>query len=754
MSPKVKLETRVGIAVRPFPLKDVRLLPSYFQTQFTRNAEYLLTLDAKRFLHRHYENAGLEPLADCYDGWEKDTISGHSFGHWLTGLALTYAATGDELFKAKALEAVKLTKPAQDADPHGFVGGYPDAKKLHDELRQGEIRSQGFDLNGWWVPWYNTHKLLAGLIDVYLVCDDPLSLEIAKKLGDFSIWVTANLSDGQWQNMLACEYGGMNESLADLAAVTGDDRYLALAEKFYDFRVMDPLAAREPKLANFHANTQVPKAIGAARIYELTGDNKFKTIASYFWEQVVNDHTYANGGNSSGEYFGQPGKLSSRLSDSTSETCNTYNMLKLSEHLYAWTGDQKYQDYYERAMWNHILGSQDEHAGKTYYVPLRIGGQKTYSDAEHSFTCCHGSGMESQAKYGLAVFARTDDTLLVNQFLPSELDSWESGIKARLETDFPVSGKLKLVIEQGSPAITAVQFRFPHWASHALVKGERLDRGDQTEITFDSPGGLHAGQTFEVEFPMEFRREPLPDAPNRVALFYGPVLLAGDLESLVRMGQVEPLPVIVTGKRPVAEWLSPVPGKPLHFKLQGVGRPQDFELVPFYEVLHDHYTVYWDDFTDDEWEQRQADYRAEQDFQRELENKTVDFFHPGNMQSERDHNVQGENTTAGTYSDRSYRHAKDGGWFSFDLKVDPETSNLVLLTLWGNDGGNRVFSVLADGVKVDEIMLERNHPGKFYDERIELPEDITKGKSQITLRLQAEPHKTAGGLYGARVVRI
>lgn len=753
MQTQQRLETAVPVAVRPFALNEVRLLPSLFRTQMERNGEYLLTLDPKRLLHRFYINAGLEPLADIYGGWERDSISGHSFGHWLSGLALTYAATGDERYKTKALEAVAFAKRAQDARPDGFLGGYPDADKLHEELRRGEINSKGFDLNGLWVPWYNQHKLFEGLIDVYHYCDDQDALTIAAKLGDFSVWVTENLTEAQWQQMLDCEFGGINESLADLASVTGETKYLHLAKKFDHRRITDPLATHQPRLANVHGNTQIPKAISAARIYELTGDDRQKNIATYFWDQVVEDHTYANGGNTSGEYFGPPRILSRRLSDSTSETCNTYNMLKLSEHLYAWTADPKYADYYERAMWNHILGSQNATAGKTYYVPLRIGGRKTYSTRETHFTCCHGSGMESQAKYGTAIFAHQGDRLLINQFVPSELDWTEKQAKFRLETDIPNKGTVTLTLLEAGKGDHDVQVRWPSWSNEVTIDGQRRLQSDDEQYFIVAPqDGWKTGASVTFEFKMGFRQEPLPDNPERVALFYGPALLAGDLSVLAQHGEVKPLPVLITDDKPFEQWLKPVGDAT--FQTQGVGRPQEFTLKPFFAIDREYYTVYWDIFTAEQWARREAEYRAEEELRRELEARTVDYFAPGNMQSERDHNVQGENTSAGTFGDRGYRHATNGGWFSFDVKVDPTIDNRLLLTFWGTDGGNRTFDVLIDGVKIREIVLERNKPDQFYDETVELPVSAIEGKSKITIRLQARPNTTAGGLFGARTVRI
>ena len=753
MSTKVKTAPVVSLPIKPFSLDQIRVLPSPFQDNLKINGEYLLTLDPKRLLHRHFLNNGLTPKGDIYGGWESDTISGHTFGHWLSGLSLSYAATGNSAYKNKATEAITLLKEAQDARPDGFVGGYPNADKLHQELRQGEITSKGFDLNGLWVPWYNQHKLFAGLFDVYLYCNDPRALDIAKKLGDFTIWVTANLTDEQWEEMLHAEHGGINESLATLSSLTGDSKYLDLAKKFYHHRVLDPLASKEPKLANLHGNTQIPIVIGAARIYELTGDTKFKTISEYFFKQVIDDHTYANGGNTSGEYFGPPGILSRRLSDSTSETCNTYNMLKLAEHLYAWTGDPQYQDYYERAMWNHILGSQNARAGKTYYVPLRIGGRKTYSTAYTHFTCCHGSGMESQAKYGTAIFAHDDKTLYINQYVPAELNWKDKDVQVTLETDLPNSGKVKFTFLDPGKGDLQLKFRFPSWATEAKSsKGNLLTKGEDGYLVFHPQGSWKEGDTVEFELPLSFHQEPLPDAPHRVALFYGPVLLAGDLEPLVQNGEIKPLPVLVTDNKPTLEWLKPT--GPATFQTQSVGRPQQFNLKPFYEFNNEHYTVYWDLFTESEWNERKAAYEAEEELRRDLERRTVDVMAPGNMQSERDHNVQGENTSAGDFGDRTYRHATNGGWFSFDLKVDESVENALLLTFWGTDGGNRTFDVLIDDKKVKEIILERNQPGKFFDERIPLAPELIKGKSKVTIKLQARPNGMAGGLFGARIVRI
>jgi len=392
---------KVPIKAHAFSLHDVRLGEGPFKRAMDLDAKYLLDLEPDRLLSRFRETAGLKPKGKIYGGWESRGLSGHTLGHYVSACSMMYAASGDKRFLERVNYIVDELAECQQAHGNGYVGGIPDAKRIFDEVEAGKLKTANFGLNGGWVPWYNLHKLYAGLIDAYRYCDNDKAKKVVTDLADWADKVTGKLSDEKFQSMLRCEHGGMNEALADVYAVTGDKKHLDLAGRFNHRSVIDPLSKREDQLEGLHANTQVPKLIGAARQYELNGKAELRTAAEFFWEVVSQHRSYVNGGNSDAEHFRKKGELWKHLSSRTAETCNTYNMLKLTRHLFAWTGDRRYADYYERALYNHILASQDPKKGMMiYFCSLKPGHFHTYNKPYDSFWCCTGSGIENHVKYG------------------------------------------------------------------------------------------------------------------------------------------------------------------------------------------------------------------------------------------------------------------------------------------------------------------------------------------------------------------
>jgi DUF1680 family protein len=744
---------------REFDPADVRLLDGPFKKAMALDAEYLLRLDADRLLSWFRKEAGLKPKAEVYGGWEAQGVAGHSLGHYLTACALMYAATGDARFRDRVNYVVGELELCQKANGDGYVAAIPGGKKIFREVAAGDIRSQGFDLNGGWVPWYTMHKVFAGLLDAHRHGANEKALAVVTRLADWADRTTAGLTEEQFQRMLVAEHGGMNESLAELFARTGDEKYLRLARRFRHRAVLDPLARQEDRLQGLHANTQIPKVIGLARLHELTGEAADRTAAEFFWGRVVRHHSYVIGGNSEGEHFGPPDKLDARLGENTCETCNTYNMLKLTRHLFTWRPAVEYADYYERALYNHILASQNPADGMfCYFVPLKPGARKTYSTPFDSFWCCVGTGMENHAKYGEAIYFRGEDALWVNLFIPSELRWREKGLTLRQETRYPDEETVRLTFDAERPTALALRLRHPGWATGGMsvsVNGRPQQVGGKPGGYVEIRRAWEAGDRVELKIPMSLRLEALPDNPNRAAVLYGPSVLAGELgpEDEAGVAGLVSVPVMVTEDRPLAEWVKPVEGRPSTFRTKGAGRPRDVTLYPFHRMHGRRYSVYWDLFTPQQWVLREAEYKAELERARRLEAMTVDFAQPGEMQPERDHNMRGERTEAGEHQGRKWRHARDGGWVSFEMKVLPGEPVSVVCTYWGGEAGPRTFDILADGVRVATQSLQNDRPGQFFDVAYPLPEELTRGKEKITIRFQARPGNTAGGLYGLRVVR-
>jgi uncharacterized protein len=751
-------ERESKFTAQPFPLSHVKLLEGPFLHAQELDHAYLLKLEPDRFLAWFRKEAGLKPKAEVYGGWESQGVAGHCLGHYLSACALMYQATGDAKLKRRVDYVVSELAICQKANANGYLAAIPRGKEVFAQVARGEITSKGFDLNGSWVPWYTMHKVMAGLRDSYQLCGNKQALQVLRGMADWAIVTTQNLTTEQWQKMLACEHGGMNEVLADLYAITGEDKYLALSKKFHHEAVLAALAAQRDELNGKHANTQIPKLIGLARRSELTGDTNDQTAAEFFWERVVNHHSYVTGGHCIGEHFGPPDKLNDRLGQHTTETCNVYNMLKLTEHVFEWSADPKAADFYERALYNHILSSQHPVDGRVIYnLSLAMGGFKEYQRQFDDFTCCVGTGMENHAKYGQAIYFHSADALYVNLFIASELNWKERGVRVKQETRFPDQGTTTLAFTCAKPAEFTLKVRHPYWAKTigVRVNGETIKSGTAPSTFIEIRRQWQSGDKVELSLPMDLRLETMPDNPNRVAVMYGPLVLAGKLGAVndPAANNTDFVPVLVSEGRAPSAWLSPLAAQPCSFRTENVGRPREAVLIPFFRMHDQRYTVYWDVFTAEQWQAREAAYKAELQARRELEARIVDELKIGEMQPERDHNLQGEKTQAGDAFGRKWRHATDGGWFAFTLKCQPEGQQELLVTYWGGDAGNREFDVLVDGQKVATEKLENNRPGKFYDAVYALPDNLTRGRTQVAVKFQALPNKWAGGVFGVRLLK-
>lgn len=753
-----KIKNTIPSKATFFPLSDVRLLQSPFKHAMDEDAQYLLSLDPDRFLNRFRLNAGLNPKAEIYGGWEREGVSGHSLGHYLSACSMMYAASGDIRFKVKTDYIVNQLEECQHARKTGYVGAIPREDSIFNEVAAGDIRSQGFDLNGGWVPWYTLHKMLAGLVDAYLYTDNKRALQIATRFADWAYNKFKNLTEDQFQKMLDCEQGGMNEALANIYALTGNKKYLELSYRFDHKRILDPLSEGIDILPGKHANTQIPKIIGAARQYELTGNEKEKRTADYFWHQVTNHHSYVTGGNSNFEHFSKPDELSDYLSDNTTETCNSYNMLKLTRHLFALHPDAHYMDYYERTLYNHILASINPDNGMAcYYVPLIAGGIKKYGTPTESFWCCTGTGMENHVKYGESIYAKGNNgSLYVNLFIPSKLTWKERDLQIIIDTKFPKSNNVTLKVEgNGKAANFPIHIRYPYWASNGLT----VTVNEKPVSIKNNPGSYYtieriwkSGDKINIAMQMAIHSEAMPDNKNRIALLYGPVVLSGDLGK--EKPEQQNIPVFVSDNIPVSELVKPVSNSDaLLFKTSATNDGETVSLIPFYEMHHRHYIVYWDKFTTEGWNEKKKKYETELKRQEEIKAQTIDMIRIGEMQPERDHNFKGEKTNTGEAFGRKWRDASDGGWFSFTLETKNNKGLQLVCTYWGSDNGNREFGIFADDVKIASQKLQSEKPNQFFDVYYDIPEKLLQDKQIVTIKFQALPGKMAGGLFGCRLLR-
>lgn len=591
----------------PFRLNEVQLLESPFKTAMKLDAEVLLKIEPDRLLHNFRKNAGLEPKGKIYGGWESREIAGHTLGHYLTAIAMYYASTGDKRFLARVNYIVDELDECQKQDADGYVSGIPNGKKTFTRLSKGDIVVKGrHNFDDSWVPWYTMHKLFEGLLGANEFAKNKKALKVVTKLADWADKFTKDLNDEQLQKILSVEHGGMLETLIDLAERTGNKKYLKLSERFYHKAVLDPLAeGRYQILEGLHANTQVPKILGAARLYEFEGDEKGKKISDVFWNEIVHHYTYVNGGNSDREVFGKRDELAKRMSGSMTETCNTYNMLKLTRHLFEWNPNAEYFDYYERALYNQILASQDPKTGLGGYKLGLYGGYfQPFSTLEDSFWCCTGSGYENHVKYNDSIYFHGENDLYVNLFIPSILSWKEKGLVLRQETKFPDGESVTLNFDKVKNSNLTLKIRRPFWAEKGVkivVNGQEFAFEDKPNTYISIQQKWKKGDKVEIYFPFTLRIEKTPDNPNRVAFLYGPIVLAGLLgtDNFPPEGPYGqegsdgwklPLPKIpkLAGNR-----VQPIEGKSLTFSTIGADG-ENITFVPLFRSQHQRMTVYWD----------------------------------------------------------------------------------------------------------------------------------------------------------------
>ncbi len=747
-------QVKVPLQAHYFALERVRLLDGPFKRAMELDQRYLLALPVDRLLHNFYINAGLPSTAKPMGGWEDPSceLRGHFVGHYLAACGLMYAATGDARFKAKGDSVVAGLQICQESLGNGYLSAFPLA--LIDRVESGQRV---------WAPYYTLHKLLAGLLTMYLHGGDHEALSVARKFADWLVLRNGRLPDDQMQRMLEVEHGGMNEALADLYAITGERKYLDISLRFNHHAVIDSAQSHRDALTGLHANTQIPKFIGIARQYELAGDADLKEAALFFWKTVVMERSYVIGGHSDGEHFTDKRTLSEALGPSTAETCNTYNMLKLTRHLFAAEPRIEYLDYYERALYNHILASQNPQTGMMcYYVPLFSGSRRTYNDFDSSFWCCTGTGIENHARYGEMIYAHSgDSTLYVNLFLASRLDWPELGLQILQETGFPEqpSTRLRFFCEQ--PRRLMVRLRCPSWARHGAllrINGQRQEGVRQSGSWIVIDREWHKGDVIHWELPFSLYTEAFRDNPRRLAFLYGPLVLSAQVDVN------KPIPVLMAKERStdLLQALEADPHRPLHFisrsgwfRSTGEHRLPILMLKPFYTLPGEsRYAVYWDVRTPAHFRRDQREYEAERKYALKLDQQTIDRVAPGQSSSEQAHAFAGEKCEAGDFGGRCYREAYDGGWFSYRLKAAPGEAQALCVQYWGSDAGARTFDLLVDGRIIASQNLNREKPNRFYRVLYPLERTCLTQPSEIDVRFQAHAKNLAGGLYDLRIIRV
>jgi len=743
-----------------FPLNKVHLSESIFSKAMQSDENYIMSMDADRLLAPYLKEAGLNPKKENYPNWENTGLDGHIGGHYISALALMYASTGDTKVKQRLDYMIDELERCQSLSGNGYISGVPNGKKIWKEIADGNIRAATFGLNDRWVPLYNIHKTYSGLRDAYWYAGNEKAKKMLIKLTDWMANEVSGLSDEQIQEMLKSEHGGLNEVFADVYDITKNEKYLKLAHRFSHQAILNPLLIHEDKLTGIHANTQIPKVIGFKRIADLEHNKEWSSAADFFWANVTQKRSAIIGGNSVSEHFNSITDFSGMIkSIEGPETCNTYNMLKLTKELFATNPKSSYLDYYEIALYNHILSTQNpEKGGFVYFTPMRPGHYRVYSQPETSFWCCVGSGMENHAKYGEMIYAKSDNDLYVNLFIPSVLKWSEKKLVLRQENNFPQTPSTKLLFDLAPKSEINLKLRAPEWsnASQIIISVNSKN----INIPVDSEGYINIkrkwkkGDVVEMKMPMHLSTEQLPDKSDYYAFKYGPIVLAAtygteNQDGLfaddsrgghIAHGKQIPLneiPTILGSPDAVINHLGAMNGDDLTFKLKGLYPQNKFadglKLIPFYQIHEQRYIIYFPQATQDKIEMIQKQKVKEEAEIQKLDNITTDKIQLGEQQPESDHFFDSKDSNTGYMEDRHFREAK--GWFSYQMKNKEKDAKYLYITYF-DANNNRTLNAEINGIKAFSKDFDGKMGGSPQTLLIPIPESENR-KEILNIRFNS-----------------
>ncbi len=726
-------------ALKDVPMSDVELLDTYEKNAFILEVGYLKKLDADKLLKGFCDIAGVESEAVKYGGWETSAIQGHTLGHYLTAVSQAFATSGDKDLKKIADYIISVLADCQLSN--GYLAAIPESH--YEQIEQGNT-------SGTWVPWYSLHKILAGLVDVYAFTGNEEALAVASELGDWVYSRTSKWNEDTQRIVLNVEYGGMNDCLYELYKHTKNENHLSAAHSFDEMTLFDPLYKGEDILNGKHANTTIPKIIGALNRYTVTGEEYYLQVAVNFWEIVINNHTYITGGNSEWEHFGEPNILDAERTNCNCETCNTYNMLKLTRELFKITGNRKYADYYENTFINAILSSQNPKSGMTtYFQPMATGFFKVYSSPTEHFWCCTGSGMENFSKLDDSIYYKDENSLYVTRFTSSEVNWTDKGLIITQNADLP-----DVTLTVNGTAEADIVLRVPDWCTDKPVV--KINGTVCNERTKDGFVRLlrewQDGDVIEYTIPIGIEVYDLQDNENAVAFKYGPWVLSANLGNTdmhtgtTGVNVTVPLldssisDVITIKDGTIENWVSNINDnltrqeETLNFTLKGTDR--DLIFSPHYMQHENRYGIYF--------KLADADTPVQEN---EADKYTViDSLPVGNDQYEFSHNFKSELSNSGNHLGLIFRDAAPCGFFSYDMTVDNTVTNYLNVKYFSGDAG-RNFKILIDGELLENVVIENVNPGNFYDVYCKIPEELISDKEKITVTFEAGTDSYAGGIF-------
>ena len=767
-----------------FPISDVKLLDGPLKHACDVNAHTLLRYDVDRLIAPFRKEAGLPEIAPLFPNWAG--LDGHVGGHYLTAMAL-YAAMGNKECESRMLYMIEEFKKCMDAAEKNFpewgknyLGGVPNSNKMWSSFKKGNFGT----FNGAWVPFYNLHKVEAGLRDAWLYCGNEEARKLFIRTCDWLIDIAANVSDEQLEKLLNMEHGGVNEVLADAYQMTGDKKYLVAAKRYSHKWLLNPMKEHNGKhLDLIHANTQAPKVVGFARIAELGKDADYLEASRFFWDEVVNRRSLSLGGNSRREHFPSKEACIDWTQDIDGlESCNTNNMLKLTEDLSRMEPENAlYADFFERATFNHILSTQHpEHGGYVYFTSARPRHYRNYSVPNEAMWCCVGTGMENHGKYGQYIYTRpSNDILSVNLYAASELDWKEKGVRLRQETAFPYGENSKITITEGNANMT-LRLRYPSWVRKGefkvTINGVVQKSSSWRPGTFvDLTQEWKKGDVIDIEFPMHGSIERMPNVPQYICIMYGPIALGmktgtEDLRGLLaddsRFGQmasgkklpVDQAPYLITNKiEDIVKDLEPIAGKPLHFNLKTrMENKIEGELQPFFEIHDSRYMLYWLALNSKDYKEYVAKLAAEEKERLDLEARTTDKVQPGEQQPESDHFMEAdESSNRGITNDVPFRDARNGGSFSYLMQTNGETNLSIRIRYWGQDEWRTCeYNLYVDDVLVKSVNNSKKwRSSQWKYETYPIPAEALKGKTQVRVKFVAAKNRQVGEIYEVRLIK-
>lgn len=701
--------------MQPFKLQEVRLTDGVFKKAQDVDLKYILDLNPDKLLAPYLIDAGLPLKAQRYGNWESTGLDGHIGGHYLSALAMMYASTGNKELKTRLDYMVNELALCQAKNGNGYVGGIPNGKVFWERIHKGDIDGSTFGLNNTWVPIYNIHKLFAGLRDAYEIGGNNQAKQVLIGLGDWFIELIQPLSTEQIQQVLNTEHGGINETFADLYIITKDKKYLDTAKRLSHLKILNPLLEKQDKLTGLHANTQIPKVIGFEKIGTLTNNAEWEHAADYFWHNITVKRSVAFGGNSVREHFNPINDFKGMLeSNQGPETCNSYNMLRLSMALFLDNNDVSYLDYYERTLYNHILSTQHpEKGGFVYFTPIRPNHYRVYSQPETSMWCCVGSGIENHTKYGELIYSHSESAIFVNLFIPSELNWKEKGLQLIQKNNFPNENATELELKLNKKQTFSLNIRYPKWAENIKVlvngKAEVVKANPSEYINLNR--NWKNGDKIVVQFTMNTKLEYLPDGSNWAAFVRGPIVLAAqtstdDLKGLFaddsRMGHetrgklypINEAYALVGDSKNYVSKLQPIDN--MNFKMDSL------TLQPFYQIHDARYQMYFQTFTQKDYEkQKEAQKQKEMELLA-IEAKTVDKINCGEQQPEVDHQYKGEQSNSGYDDEKFWRSTRS--YITYQLQNKNKAGKYIELSTLDNIKPEN-FEILINGnlAKINSI---------------------------------------------------